>query len=103
MLLLLITITQHQEVVIMTKAYSTAKATKTKPQSKTLRAASQRHYTVGYISVRHQPKADTTKTHYSKHPALHLKGNWLQEAGFTTGQSVTITAEKGRLIVEVEK
>jgi HSP20-like domain of unknown function (DUF1813). len=58
---------------------------------------------VGYISVRHQPKADTTKTHYSKHPALHLKGNWLEAVGFTTGQAVTITAKKGKLIVELAK
>ncbi|MCX8713343.1 SymE family type I addiction module toxin [Gilliamella sp. B3464] len=40
-------------------------------------------------------------THYGKHPALHLKGNWLEDAGFTTGQLVTITAKKGKLIVEL--
>ncbi|WP_416380466.1 SymE family type I addiction module toxin [Gilliamella sp. B2923] len=35
--------------------------------------------------------------------SMHLKGNWLEQAGFTTGQPVTITAKKGRLIVELAK
>lgn len=78
----------------MTNAHSTAKTAKTQTTGKTLREMSQRHYTVGYISVHHQPKATPAKTHYSKHPALHLKGNWLEAAGFTTGQAVTITAKK---------
>ncbi len=43
------------------------------------------------------------KTYYSKHPALNLKGDWLEEAGFTTGQLVTITAKKGKLIVELAR
>lgn len=79
------------------------KTAKTKTTGKTLRETSQRHYTVGYISVCHEPKAKEARTHYSKHPALHLKGNWLEEAGFTTGQSVTITTKKGKLIVELAK
>lgn len=61
----------------MTNAHSTAKTTKT--------------------------KAKEARIHYSKHPALHLKGNWLEEAGFTTGQPVTITAKKGKLIVQLAK
>ncbi|EIF8787556.1 SymE family type I addiction module toxin, partial [Salmonella enterica] len=24
-------------------------------------------------------------TYYSQHPSLHLKGDWLKEAGFDTG------------------
>lgn len=87
----------------MTNAHSTAKITKTKATGKTLREPSQRHYTVGYVSVRHEPKAAQTPTHYSKHPALYLKGNWLEQAGFTTRQPVTITAKKGKLIVQLAK
>lgn len=87
----------------MTNAHSTAKTAKTKTTDKTFREASQRHYTVGYINVRHEPKAARARTHYSKHPLLHLKGNWLEQAGFTTGQPVTITAKKGKLIVELVK
>ncbi|MCX8728724.1 SymE family type I addiction module toxin [Gilliamella sp. B2838] len=33
-------------------------------------------------------------THYGKHPVLYLKGNWLEQTGFTTGQFVTITTKK---------
>ncbi|MCX8640834.1 type I toxin-antitoxin system SymE family toxin [Gilliamella sp. B3172] len=58
-------------------------------------------YTVGYISVRHKPKAKEAYIHYSKHPALHLKGNWLEKSGFGSGQPVTITAKKGKLIVQL--
>lgn len=87
----------------MTNAHSTAKTAKTKTTGKTLRETSQRHYTVGYISVRHEPKVKEARTHYSKLPTLHLKGNWLEAVGFTTGQPVTITAKKGKLIVQLAK
>ncbi|WP_392565047.1 SymE family type I addiction module toxin [Orbus wheelerorum] len=56
-----------------------------------------------YIIVRHEPKASPTEVHYSKHPALHLKGNLLNELGFTTGKPFIITAKKGKLIVEIAK
>ncbi|OTQ68518.1 hypothetical protein B6D17_11100 [Gilliamella apis] len=55
--------------------------------------------TVGYIRIRHQHKATPAKTLFSKHPA----GDWLEDAGFTTGQPVTITAKKGKLIVEIAR
>ncbi|WP_235200972.1 SymE family type I addiction module toxin [Photorhabdus aegyptia] len=32
---------------------------------------------------------------------MHLKGNWLQEAGFATGQAVNITVERGQLIIRL--
>ncbi|WP_392553612.1 SymE family type I addiction module toxin [Orbus wheelerorum] len=44
--------------------------------------------------VRHEPKANRTQPHYSKYPALHLKGNWLEQFGFAPGQPVIITAKK---------
>ncbi len=50
-------------------------------------------YTVGYVpngGIRNAP------------PALHIKGQWLHEYGFFTGQSVTVTAKKGQLISNVE-
>ncbi|WP_081298568.1 SymE family type I addiction module toxin [Gilliamella apicola] len=56
---------------------------------------------MGYISIHHEPKAKPIHANYSKQPALHLKGNWLEAVGFTTGQPVTITAKKGKLIVEL--
>ncbi|WP_387468256.1 SymE family type I addiction module toxin [Photorhabdus sp. RM323S] len=33
--------------------------------------------------------------------SVHLKGNWLEEAGFTTGQAVNITVERGQLIIRL--
>ncbi|WP_366518738.1 SymE family type I addiction module toxin [uncultured Gilliamella sp.] len=32
-----------------------------------------------------------------------MKGNWLNELGFTTGQPVTIMAKKGQLIVRLSR
>ncbi|WP_392553615.1 SymE family type I addiction module toxin [Orbus wheelerorum] len=55
------------------------------------------------MNVRHKPKASPTEVHYSKHPVLHLKGNLLNELGFTTGKPVTITAKKGKLVVEITR
>ncbi|WP_392551389.1 SymE family type I addiction module toxin [Orbus wheelerorum] len=67
-----------------------------------MRESSQRYYTVGYISVHHEPKSPT-EVHYSKHPALHLKGNWLEQFGFNNGKIVIITAKKSKLIVEIAR
>ncbi|NRN30934.1 SymE family type I addiction module toxin, partial [Photorhabdus heterorhabditis] len=56
-------------------------------------------YKVGYISRCHPDRSTGMTRYYSQHPSLHLKGNWLQEAGFATGQAVNITVERGRLII----
>nr|WP_081738162.1 SymE family type I addiction module toxin [Photorhabdus khanii] len=37
--------------------------------------------------------------YYSQHPSLHLKGNWLEEAGFATGQPVRVCVEHGLLVI----
>ncbi|WP_413736359.1 SymE family type I addiction module toxin [Sodalis sp. RH21] len=34
--------------------------------------------------------------------ALNLKGRWLHECGFFTGQPVTVTVKNGQLIIEAE-
>ncbi|WP_339959342.1 SymE family type I addiction module toxin [Photorhabdus hainanensis] len=39
--------------------------------------------------------------YYSQHPSLHLKGGWLEEAGFTTVQAVNITVEQEQLIIQL--
>ncbi|MGG8166920.1 SymE family type I addiction module toxin [Klebsiella aerogenes] len=36
-------------------------------------------------------------TYYSQHPSLHLKGDWLIEAGFETGRGVTVKITDGCL------
>ncbi|WP_407340056.1 SymE family type I addiction module toxin [Dickeya ananatis] len=51
----------------------------------------QRHYTVGYVpnGSRGNPP-----------PQLTLKGRWLEDLGFNTGQPVIVTVERGRLVIE---
>ncbi|MBD2810451.1 type I toxin-antitoxin system SymE family toxin [Xenorhabdus sp. Vera] len=61
----------------------------------------QRRYKVGYISTRHADRNTGMTRHYSQHPSLHLKGNWLEEAGFATGQPVQVCIEHGQLIIRL--
>ncbi|WP_155886653.1 SymE family type I addiction module toxin [Dickeya chrysanthemi] len=35
-------------------------------------------------------------------PQLTLKGRWLEDLGFNTGQPVIVTVERGRLVIEVD-
>ncbi|MGF6438891.1 hypothetical protein ABIC80_004591 [Kosakonia sp. 1610] len=64
------------------------------PLSKALR-----HYKVGYVSARHFNSKTYMTTYYSRHPGLHLKGNWLAEAGFETGRGVTVKIAAGCLTI----
>nr|WP_317178425.1 SymE family type I addiction module toxin [Pectobacterium sp. HCp5_1] len=34
--------------------------------------------------------------------AINLKGRWLEESGFITGMPVTVTVERGRIIIETQ-
>ncbi len=52
-----------------------------------------RYYTVGYVPNGGRPNAL---------PSLNLKGRWLHECGFFTGQPVTVTVKNGQLIIEPE-
>ncbi|EEH93089.2 type I toxin-antitoxin system SymE family toxin [Citrobacter portucalensis] len=38
-------------------------------------------------------------TYYSQHPSLHLKGDWLKEAGFETGRGVTVKISDGCIVL----
>lgn len=58
-----------------------------------------RRYKVGYTSVQHIKRASGTTTYYSRTPSLHLKGDWLTQAGFGTDTPVTITVERGQLVI----
>lgn len=58
-----------------------------------------RRYKVGYTSVRHIKRATGMTTYYSRTPSLHLKGDWLAEAGFGTDTPVTIAVERGQLVI----
>ncbi|MEB0900986.1 SymE family type I addiction module toxin [Citrobacter portucalensis] len=35
----------------------------------------------------------------SRNPSLHLKGNWLEEAGFETGRGVTVKISDGCIVL----
>lgn len=67
-----------------------------------VRAKPARQVKVSYVRKRHQdPKTGRTR-HYSRHPSLVLSGNWLEEAGFPTGVSVSVTIEYGQLILQLQ-
>ncbi|EDT2963683.1 type I addiction module toxin, SymE family [Salmonella enterica subsp. enterica] len=36
---------------------------------------------------------------YSRSPGLHLKGDWLAEAGFETGRGVTVRISQGCIVL----
>ncbi|WP_370569960.1 SymE family type I addiction module toxin [Erwinia sp. S43] len=50
---------------------------------------------MGYTSIHHEYRTDIIVTWYSRSPCQHLKGNWLEEAGFTTDTPFTVTVEHG--------
>ncbi|MDJ0038530.1 SymE family type I addiction module toxin [Pantoea allii] len=70
----------------------------TKPEVSISKAL--RRLKVGYTSIRHADRNDIT-TYYSRCPSLNLKGSWLAEAGFRTGQSVQVMVERGQLIIQL--
>lgn len=61
----------------------------------------QRRYKVGYVSIRHIKRATGMTTYYSRSPSLHLKGDWLEEAGFETDTPVIVTVEHGQLVIRL--
>ncbi|WP_334584158.1 SymE family type I addiction module toxin [Pectobacterium cacticida] len=34
--------------------------------------------------------------------AINLKDRWLEESGFMTGMLITVTVERGRIVIETE-
>jgi toxic protein SymE len=59
----------------------------------------QRRYKVGYVSARHENSRTGITTYYSRHPSLHLKGDWLKAAGFETGAGVTVKITEGCIVL----
>ncbi|WP_413726392.1 SymE family type I addiction module toxin [Sodalis sp. RH16] len=62
----------------------------------------QRRLKVGYVSKQHINSKTGLTSYYSRHPGLYLKGDWLGEAGFATGQPVRVMVEPGRLVILTE-
>ncbi|ECB6449636.1 type I toxin-antitoxin system SymE family toxin [Salmonella enterica subsp. enterica serovar Larochelle] len=51
------------------------------------------------VSVRHINSETCMAACYSQIPSLHLKGDWLEEAGFKTGRGVTVKVSEGCLTI----
>ncbi|CDL86671.1 SymE family type I addiction module toxin [Xenorhabdus cabanillasii] len=59
----------------------------------------QRRLKVGYVGICYTDRKTIVPTRYSQSPSLQLKGNWLAEAGFETGGSVTVKIMDGCLVL----
>ncbi|MBD2812280.1 type I toxin-antitoxin system SymE family toxin [Xenorhabdus sp. Vera] len=68
----------------MAKAHSKQNAVQNKA------AKTERYYTVGYVPQNDKATAP---------PAIHLKGQWLKQAGFEIGGSVTVKIMEGCLVL----
>lgn len=62
--------------------------------SKTLRRLK-----VGYVGICRTNRKTKIPTGYTRSPSLHLKGDWLAEAGFETGRSVTVRITEGCIVL----
>ena len=60
-----------------------------------------RHLKVGYFRKRHEDRNTKIPKRYSVHPALSLKGDWLEQAGFKTNSQVRVRVEYGKLLIEL--
>ncbi|QFQ10482.1 SymE family type I addiction module toxin [Enterobacter sichuanensis] len=66
--------------------------------------ASTKHYRrlkVGYFRKRHEDRKTKIPTRYSVHAVLSLKGDWLEQAGFTTHSQVRVGVEQGKIVIEL--
>jgi len=59
----------------------------------------QRRLKVGYVGISHTNRKTKVPTGYSCSPSLHLKGDWLAEAGFETGRGVTVKISDGCIVL----
>ncbi|MBC1062211.1 type I toxin-antitoxin system SymE family toxin [Escherichia coli] len=53
----------------------------------------------GYVRISHTNRKTKVPTRYSRSPSLHLKGDWLAEAGFDTGRGVTVKIAPGCIVL----
>lgn len=54
-------------------------------------ARASRQLTVGYIRKRHENRKTRETRRYTRHAALSLNGNWLEQAGFPVGTQVRVS------------
>lgn len=58
------------------------------------------HLKVGYFRKRHQARKTMQTLRYSQHASLNLNGDWLEEAGFSTGTRVKVSVMHEKLIIQ---
>lgn len=80
----------HPDIPLSALRYSKPEVTISKTQ---------RRLKVGYVGISHTNRKTKVPTRYSRSPSLHLKGNWLEEAGFDTGCGVTVKITEGCLTI----
>lgn len=50
-----------------------------------------RQLTVGYVRKRHENRKTRETRRYTRHAALSLNGDWLEQAGFPVGTQVRVS------------
>lgn len=54
---------------------------------------------MAFKKIRNMKVYEQSGYNYKSTPTITLKGQWLKEAGFNIGDSITITCEDGKLII----
>ncbi|MEL4871843.1 SymE family type I addiction module toxin [Pantoea agglomerans] len=67
----------------------------------TVKTKPYRHLKVGYFRKRHEDRKTKIPKRYSVHAALSLKGDWLEQAGFTTNSQVRVGVQHGKIVIEL--
>lgn len=54
---------------------------------------------MAFKKIRNMKVYEQSGYQYKATPTIMLKGQWLKEAGFNIGDSITVTCEDGKLII----
>ena len=54
---------------------------------------------MGFKKFRNMKVCEQSCYKYKSTPTIILKGQWLKDAGFAIGDSITVTCEDGKLII----
>ena len=54
---------------------------------------------MAFKKIRNMKVYEQSGYNYKSTPTIMLKGQWLKEAGFDCGTSITVTCEDGKLII----
>ena len=54
---------------------------------------------MAFKKIRNMKVYEQSGYQYKATPTIMLKGQWLREAGFNIGDSITVTCEDGKLVI----